>query len=266
MGRKPKILRAEDGCVSIRVQIPRAIWLTVEDFAKRLGVSDEAALRLFMMRVAALLAQGDGSFLGPEWMLSLKQAKDDNFGSIGDGPKVDIDKLHKSTKTKSGFVGVYANGNGFRAMAKVEGAETYIGTFDTAIEAAWRRYLHYKENKIPYGELEVEIAGWRLRGEQGDDMHLAREILKHSKSVGTFHIFEKDFRTMGLLSAEPTTGSDSGTASSPLSTSASSDETPTPDVSHLINEHDNGLINELQPIGFSALPPTFDDDYVPPRR
>lgn len=265
MGRKPKILRTDDGSASLRVQFPRAIWLLVGDFANRMGLSEEAACRLFLARIAALLSQGDGAFLGPEWLLSLKQIKSDNYGAISDGPRIDIDKLHKSPRTKSGFVGVYANGSGFRAMAKVDGIETYIGTFDTAIEAAWRRFLHYKENKIPYGELEVDIAAWRARGEQGDDMHLAREIIKHSKLVGTFHIYEKDARAMGLLSDEPTQSSNPP-APQQLPTRSAPDR---PDVMHLINEehHDTGLINEEPaPLGFTELPPTFADDYVPGRR
>lgn len=222
-----------------------------------------------LMELGTRFEQGDASFLGPIWLRALKRALANNYGALADGPKIDFDKLHRSAKTKSGFVGVYANGKGFRAMAKVEGIESYVGTFQTAEEAAWRRFLYYKENKIPYGELEVDIAAWRARGEQGDDMHLAREIIKHSKLVGTFHIYEKDARAMGLLSDEPTQGSNPPAPQQLPMRSATSTTPPVHDVSHLINEehHDTGLINEEPvPLGFTELPPTFADDYVPGRR
>ena len=76
-----------------------------------------------------------------------------------DLPTVDayLDKLQTSDKVKSGFVGVYANGKGFRAVGcRPDGsggaAAHSIGTFPTAEQAAVARLFYYQNNKLPYGK------------------------------------------------------------------------------------------------------------------
>jgi hypothetical protein len=72
----------------------------------------------------------------------------------------DLTKLHRSAKAKSGFVGVYSNGNGFRAEGRdphnAHGVVT-IGSFKTAELAALARLKHHQRHKLPYGELEMAM-------------------------------------------------------------------------------------------------------------
>lgn len=136
-----------------------------------------------------MLQAGQAGYLGPLFEQALKEVRNEHHGAISPGEAINLAKLHRSTKTKAGFMGVYANGKGFRAMARHQGVEKYIGTFDSAEEAAWKRYLYYQEHKLPYGELEVEIAHWRAQGDQGTDEQLKARILQHAKDVGTLHLF-----------------------------------------------------------------------------
>lgn len=182
-----------DGSVTVKVSVPRPIYLLLGRMAKTMGVSERAAMRMFLGQIGAMLEVGQAGFLGPVWARELKALREENFGVISAGPAIDLTVLHRSTKTKSGFVGVYANGSGFRAMAKIKGSEIYIGQFDSAEEAAWKRRLYYKEHRLPYGELEIDIAAWRARGEKGTDEELARTILEHSKMVGTLHVYEDPY-------------------------------------------------------------------------
>jgi len=183
------LVQNADGSATLRVTIPRPIYLVLAEVASDLGIGVDAATRIFMRQIAGLLEAGQAGFLGPIFESALRAAQSKNLGVISAGPPIDLSKLHRSSKTKSGFVGVYANGKGFRAMASVEGAQQYIGTFSSAEEAAWKRYLHYKEHGLPYGELEVEVERWRKDGIEGTDAELKRKIIEHSKIVGTYHIF-----------------------------------------------------------------------------
>ena len=112
------------------------------------------------------LQNSDGaSFLPVDWVALLRVIKRVSpEKAIPELHGIDFKKLHRSEKTKSGFVGIYMNGQGFRATgrASVTSSEhVYIGTYQTAEEAAWKRYLHYKEQGLPYGELETVIEKYR---------------------------------------------------------------------------------------------------------
>lgn len=183
----------DDGSVTVKVSLPRPIYQLLSRMAKTIGISDRAATRMFLGQISALLETGQGGFLGPQWGRELKALREDNFGAINAGPPIDLLLLHRSTKTRSGFVGVYMNGSGFRAMARIKGSEIYVGQFDSAEEAAWKRRLYYKEHRLPYGELEIDIAAWRARGEKGTDEELARLILEYSKTVNTSHVYEDPY-------------------------------------------------------------------------
>jgi hypothetical protein len=183
------VVRDVEGNAIVKLSIPRPLYLLVERMAKVRGVSDRAALRWLVADLSNLVEAGRADFLGPSWMKELKHIRDEHYGAIGAGETINLAKLHRSTRTKSGFNGVYANGKGFRAMARHQNVEKYIGTFDSAEEGAWKRYLYYQEHGLPYGELEIEIAAWRARGDQGTDEQLKRQILEHARDVGTLHIF-----------------------------------------------------------------------------
>lgn len=192
------------------------MWLVVEQVASDLAVPPEAAVRILFAQVAAMLEQGQAGYLGPLFERALKTVRQANFGAIGSGPAIDLSKLAANPKIKSGYVGVYANGNGFRAMGKKPGGigEQYIGSFPTAEEAAWKRYCYYKEHGLPYGEMEDEIREWRARGEQGTDLEIAERIRKYAASVGTLHHFDPEGEDTsdasagtGLLGFDPDTAS-----------------------------------------------------------
>lgn len=193
MPRLPLKVRHDDGSLTLRCTLPRPIVLVLDRIASDLKVTEDAALRIMLTHIAGMFERGQAQYFGPLFENALKTVRADNLGVIANGPQIDLSKLHRSDKTKSGFVGVYATGKGFRAMGKKVGSggggEQYLGTFETAEEAAWRRYVYYKDNKLPYGELEVEIEKWRKRGEPGDDEFLANEILNYAADVGTLHHF-----------------------------------------------------------------------------
>lgn len=156
--------------------------------AQTLG-SDDVLVGLAMIqnRIAALLEDGKAEFLGPEYTHALKRVRADAFGTIGNGPPIDLNKLHRSDKIKSGFVGVYPNGKGFRAEGRLKNRTQtkYLGTFDTAEEAAWIRYLYYKTEGIPYGPMEERILELRTKWKMsGTDAELEADQRAYDRSVG----------------------------------------------------------------------------------
>lgn len=192
MPRIPKIIRAGNGDISMRLTIPRPIVLLVEKFAARYSIELESAFGLMFGQISSLLNVGQASFLGPMYEELLKEVRDENFGAISSGTPLDLSKLHRNQKLKSGFHGVYANGNGFRAVAP---GGKYITTAPTAEEAAWRRYLYHRERGLPYGELEIEVDKWRANGwiTPGMTMRtLITTIMSDATNAGTDHLFRED--------------------------------------------------------------------------
>lgn len=185
---------SEQGTAVLRLEIPRPIWEAVGSFAKLLNISAEKALDLLLLRVSALIEQGDSAFLGPEWQKATASAKADNFNVL-EGPKIDLTKLHRNPKAKSGYVGVYTNGKGFRAMGADPGTRLpiYLGTRDNPEAAAWLRYQHYKKHELPYGELELEIQ--KYRDEYHDtrpEADIIKDIREESQRLGYFHVIFPD--------------------------------------------------------------------------
>lgn len=138
------------------------------------------------MRLAALVEQGNVAFLGPEWTSAVQKVKAANHGVIATGTILDLDKLHRSDKTKSGFVGVYVSGTKWRADGQIPNSsrQRHLGVWDTPEEAAWWRRDYYKKNNIPYGPMELEIAKLRRQGYKGTDAELEANMREYDASIG----------------------------------------------------------------------------------
>jgi hypothetical protein len=92
----------------------------------------------------------------------------------------DLSKLHRSHKCKSGFVGVYANGNGYRAEGRdpqTRRGSIMLGSFKTAEDAALARYHHYRRHNLAYGELETLME--RMLEREPHTREYSEERLKH---------------------------------------------------------------------------------------
>ena len=159
----------------VRTAVPDTLWTLISKYAKATGLSELQAWGMFLHRVVSLIDDGDYDFLGPEFSRVLRGLiANDEIGSLN-LPAIDVTKLHLSSKTKSGFVGVYSNGKGFRAVGKSPGFGTgsqSLGTYPSAEQAAWARYLHHKKFKLPYGELEERLTYWRGKYPEMSDADL----------------------------------------------------------------------------------------------
>lgn len=189
MGRPARIARAEDGTVSVRTTVGSRTWDVIDAYTRRLGITHAQALRAFMLYIEDLISDDQTAWLPLDWRSAVKAERDRLGGIPLSLAAVDQAKLHRSDKTKSGFHGVYANGAGFRATGR---HAEYLGTYKTAIEAATMRYLHYKKNSLPYGELEIDIDRARKSGEQGTDKQLKEIVLETARLSGTLHVYGDD--------------------------------------------------------------------------
>lgn len=151
----------EYGFRTMLSDIHPSTWNLALILSAQLKVPPRAALRVIHQAIGVKLEREGAAFLGGifESAFTYIEQNPDKFSSRG-LPPIDFDALHTSVKTKSGYVGVYTNGKGFRAMAKLSKTNpkvVSIGTFPTAEQAAWARHLHYKKEGLPYGVLEEEI-------------------------------------------------------------------------------------------------------------
>jgi hypothetical protein len=116
-----------------------------------------------LMRQIHRLSYTKPELLGDEYADARKRmAGRGEFGDDGT-PPIDVAALHRSDKVKSGFTGVYANGNGFRAMAidPITKAACYVGTWPTAERAAEGRRQFFLKHGMPYGRLAERIATFK---------------------------------------------------------------------------------------------------------
>ena len=68
----------------------------------------------------------------------------------------------------------------------------YLGTFEDAISAAHKRYMYYKQNNMPYGEMEIAVDELRRNGEKGTDDELRAIVLETAKHMGITHMYESE--------------------------------------------------------------------------
>lgn len=221
MGRRPVSYRDHEGRVNVRVTVPEEVWSVAVSVghlhSRRLPMlrinSDERAgqygMAALMKGIAELFKDGDAKWISDrDFAAALRQLQDENFGTIpSPAGAIDVSKLHRAPKLKSGFHGVYANGQGFRAMSKdFTGKPIAIGTFKSAEEAAFRRLTYHRANNLAYGELEEEMELWRSNTAQWgihpqiSDAQLIEEIKGHAQRFG---IWDKIFGPT-CVSIEPT--------------------------------------------------------------
>jgi len=162
------------------------MWRLIQQHAKRIGVNAMQCANMLLIHIEALAYDDSLSWLPPDWQHTHKEQRKSAANLPTSLLNVDLTVLHRSTSTKSGYVGVYANGKGFRAVGR---KSAYLGTFDSAEEAAFKRYLVYKQNKLPYGELEIEVDKRRAFGDQGTDQELAEQILQFARENNQMHIY-----------------------------------------------------------------------------
>lgn len=183
MARRPRIEVDTDGSATVRTRFQPSTWCLIAAYAGRLGISDEDGVRILLQQIDALIEAGSVGWLSMDWQALARELRgQDTKPAL----EIDTSKLHRSDRTKSGFHGVYANGQGFRAVGPRGGP---IVTCKTAEEAAWRRYLHYKEHGLAYGELELAVDDLRKQGEQGSELMLRQIALETAKLTGTIHLY-----------------------------------------------------------------------------
>ena len=163
---RTSVVRISDAEIDVKARIPNTLWKILEEWANRMGVTTIQAYSILLKRIVSMIESGNYSLLGTDYEQVISTlAAQDKLGSQGLPAIADLaHKLHRAKpgKNGSGFVGVYTNGKGYRAVGKLPSgkggvAEHTIGTYPTAEQAALARYLHYKKHGLPYGELETLI-------------------------------------------------------------------------------------------------------------
>jgi len=153
-----------EGHTEIKTTIPKTLALLIEQWSQRAGCDPIKGFDLLLMGLADRIDSGDYNFLGASYQKDIQALAHADKIRPGGIPAIDenlIGKFHRSTKFKSGFFGVYANGRGFRAVGRVLNEfntdAKLIGSFPTSELAAQARYHYYRENKLVYGIAEEEI-------------------------------------------------------------------------------------------------------------
>lgn len=165
-----------------RVLLPNDLLALIQEASIGMKVSAKTTLQLFLMEVANL-ANTQPELFGFHYANARKRM--DGRGEFMQDDavyQIDTARLHRSDKTKSGFVGVYSNGKGFNAQAKTsvaEPAQISLGTFPTAVQAAEARRIHYFKQGIPYGRLGEKIESYRNRPEGTFPPEFQRQVAIH---------------------------------------------------------------------------------------
>lgn len=191
MGRKPKI-SYESGpdtdnpeaasFAIIKTRIPIEFWNVLEALGTRYGISTAAMLRVSMDRIRTATLIGALDLFGHDFCEEAKKLHRSGLAQIASPDLgIDLDKLHREERTKSGFYGVYVNGKGFRCVGadpKDPRSTIHLGTYESAEAAAWIRYQHHKKHNLPYGEWEIELKAERARNVLNDDETITELVVQ----------------------------------------------------------------------------------------
>ena len=160
MPRVPKIVLNPNGDGFARVRIPAMFLTFAKEYAAETGDDPLRVFETVINEISLFMASGEKlPFFTKAHQLTLNRLRNvKEFEQLNADDGINDASLHTSTKTSSGYVGVYVNGNGYRAMAAdAKGQQITLGTFPTSREAAWCRYLHHKRLGLPYGALADAI-------------------------------------------------------------------------------------------------------------
>lgn len=162
----------------MRVAVPEKLWNLLEEAALIMGAHPKWCLSHMFQALEHLVDEGKIGVLGFQFEQAAQRLGDALEQARAKDP--DRTKLHRSHKTKSGFVGIYSNGKGFRAEGRNpvdrRGVVT-LGTYETAEDAALARYHHHKRHGLPYGRMEEEIE--RMRETEPNTREWSEERIKH---------------------------------------------------------------------------------------
>jgi len=190
--RKPSVIVRDDGVVS-RVEVSRYLWDLFTEVGKILRISPLDAFHQMLVLIEDGMRLGSVGALPHMWERArVNLERQGKVGELQGTIPIDLMKLHRSAKTKSGFEGVYSNGKGFRATGKDPATRVgliHLGTFPSAEDAAWARYVHYTKNKLPYGQLEMALEKTRTESDAmqwsgGDEQKLKHLTIWEAKHLG----------------------------------------------------------------------------------
>lgn len=143
----------------MRVAIPHKLWELIVEVAEVMEATPKWCLHMMLKRIDHMVENGQVDVLGYEFAKAKHRLDNPKHSEVSAAGPIDLMKLHRSDKLKSGLVGVYANGKGFRCVGRSPTTNTlvHLGTFPSADEAAWARYLHYQKHNLPYGEYAEKL-------------------------------------------------------------------------------------------------------------
>lgn len=192
---RPRIKLSEQGDANVRVDVPRPIWLIATELGREYGIKGDKAVRMLLKRLGDAFvdprrAQVLTQVLGPDVGIAVETARRSNFGAIASGAQIDLSKLARSTRLKSGFDGVVQQGNGWRADARsFDGIGLIkLGVYQSPEEAAWVRFLYYEQHSLPYGAWEAGIDRLRKEGQAGSDAELIQIYEETNRLCGQEHL------------------------------------------------------------------------------
>lgn len=208
--RRAALLFAKVSCseytMSVRVNLPRMLARAVSYYGKVYEVTESEALGRLLSGLETMIVEGVSlGEIGRDWQrvaretleLVRKEAAlvapvvDQSVEGGGTFAPIDpivqptdgsLPDLEVSTKLRSGYVGVYANGSrGWRAQVPAlaaDGARSgprFLGTRSTPLLAAQDRRAYFVEHKLPYGPLAETVEWLRSRHPEMSDEQLLQE-------------------------------------------------------------------------------------------
>ena len=187
-----------------KADVRGSLLSAVNLYAKLYSITPQEAFQRLVDAIETQVAVGDSlDFLGKDWGRAAPRAstraapapivadpKEESataqasgviapigtFSPSDDLTAEQIAQLDRSEKLSSGFTGVYANGNGFRARVRAPGGVVkYLTTCRSPERAAWERLLFYREHNMPYGVLGETVEWLRSQRPGASDEELLAE-------------------------------------------------------------------------------------------